>query len=159
MTLEEREQNYQALFDSMKALIDGENDWTANMANVSALLYHHLENVNWVGFYLMREGELVLGPFQGKPACIRIEVGSGVCGTAAKEKKSYVVEDVNKFNGHIACDPESNSEIVIPLFYDDEIIGVLDIDSPVKNNFDELDQKYLEKMTERLVKASNIETI
>lgn len=159
MNLEEREQNYKALYDSMKALIDGEDDWTANMANVSALLYHHLENVNWVGFYLIREGELVLGPFQGKPACIRIEIGSGVCGTVVQKRKSNVVEDVHKFDGHIACDPESNSEIVIPIFDDDEVIGLLDIDSPIKGNFDELDKKYLEKMTERLVKVSDIDTI
>ena len=157
MTTEQREKNYKALYDSMKALIDTENDWIANMANVSSLLYHHLENVNWVGFYLMRDGELVLGPFQGKPACIRIEVGSGVCGSAVEDKKTYVVDDVHQFNGHIACDPDSNSEIVIPIFNDEEVIGVLDIDSPVKNNFDEIDKKYLEKMVRYLVKASYLE--
>jgi len=156
MTTEQREKNYKALYDSMKALIDNERDWIANMANVSSLLYHHLENVNWVGFYLMRDGELVLGPFQGKPACIRIEVGSGVCGTAVKEKKAIIVDDVDQFKGHIACDTDSKSEIVIPLVKNGEIIGVLDIDSPLLNNFNEVDKIYLEKMVRYLIETSNI---
>jgi GAF domain-containing protein len=157
MTLKQKEKNYKALYDSMKALIDSERDWIANMANVSSLLYHHLENVNWVGFYLMRDGELVLGPFQGKPACIRIEVGSGVCGSAVEDQKTYVVDDVHEFNGHIACDSDSNSEIVVPIFNEDKIIGVLDIDSPVNKNFDEIDKKYLEKMVKYLVRASYLD--
>lgn len=157
MNVEAKQENYEAIFDGMKALIEGEKDWIANLANVSALLYQHLEDVNWVGFYLMKEGELVLGPFQGKPACIRIEIGSGVCGSAVEDEKTYIVDDVHKFNGHIACDPNSSSEIVVPLFYNEEIIGVLDIDSPTLNNFDEVDKKYLEKMMNHLLKGSDVE--
>ncbi len=158
MNIEEKEENYEMLYDSMKALIEDEKDWIANLANVSALLFNHLEKVNWAGFYLMKEGELVLGPFQGKPACIRIEVGSGVCGSAVEDRKTYVVDNVHQFEGHIACDAASNSEIVVPLFYEDQIIGVLDIDSPVKSNFDDLDKKYLEKMVNHLIEASEVET-
>ena len=158
MNIEEKEENYEMLYDSMKALIEDEKDWIANLANVSALLFNHLEKVNWAGFYLMKEGELVLGPFQGKPACIRIEVGSGVCGSAVEDRKTYVVDNVHQFEGHIACDTASNSEIVVPLFYEDQIIGVLDIDSPVKSNFDDLDKKYLEKMVNHLIEASEVET-
>ncbi|MCF8009043.1 MAG: GAF domain-containing protein [Halanaerobiales bacterium] len=142
----------------MQALIEGESDWLANMANLSALLYHNLENVNWVGFYLMKDGELVLGPFQGKPACIRIEVGLGVCGSAVKDKRTYIVGDVHQFEGHIACDQYSRSEIVVPLFYQKQIIGVLDIDSPLTNNFDQIDKKYLEKMVNDLIKNSMIKS-
>ncbi len=158
MNIEEKEENYEMLYDSMKALIEDEKDWIANLANVSALLFNHLEKVNWAGFYLMKEGELVLGPFQGKPACIRIEVGSGVCGSAVEDRKTYVVDNVHQFEGHIACDAASNSEIVVPLFYEDQIIGVLDIDSPVKSNFDDIDKKYLEKMVNHLIVASEVET-
>ncbi|HMA60760.1 MAG TPA: GAF domain-containing protein [Halanaerobiales bacterium] len=158
MNIEEKEENYEMLYDSMKALIEDEKDWIANLANVSALLFNHLEKVNWAGFYLMKEGELVLGPFQGKPACIRIEVGSGVCGSAVEDRKTYVVDNVHQFEGHIACDAASNSEIVVPLFYEDQIIGVLDIDSPVKSNFDDLDKKYLEKMVNHLIEVSEVET-
>ena len=158
MNIEEKEENYEMLYDSMKALIEDEKDWIANLANVSALLFNHLEKVNWAGFYLMKEGELVLGPFQGKPACIRIEVGSGVCGSAVEDRKTYVVDNVHQFEGHIACDAASNSEIVVPLFYEDQIIGVLDIDSPVKSNFDDVDKKYLEKMVNHLIEVSEVET-
>lgn len=154
----QKEENYKMLYDSMKALIEDERDWIANLANVSALLFNHLEKVNWAGFYLVKEGELVLGPFQGKPACIRIEVGSGVCGSAVKDKKTYLVDDVHQFEGHIACDAASNSEIVIPLFYEDKVVGVLDIDSPVKGNFDLVDKKYLEKMVRHLMEASEVKT-
>ncbi|MFO7814197.1 MAG: GAF domain-containing protein [Halanaerobiales bacterium] len=157
MNLENKQENYEAIFDSLKALIEGEKDWIANLANVSALLYHQLEDVNWAGFYLVREGELVLGPFQGKPACIRIEIGSGVCGSAVEEGKTYIVDDVHKFNGHIACDPNSSSEIVVPLFYNEEIIGVLDIDSPTLSNFDEVDKEFLEKMMDHLLEVSELE--
>ncbi len=156
MGLDKKNEDYLLMYDSVKALLEGEQDWIANLANTSALLYLHLENVNWVGFYLLKEGELVLGPFQGKPACIRIEVGSGVCGTAVKEKKTIIVDNVDQFNGHIACDTASKSEIVIPLIKNGEIIGVLDIDSPLQNNFNEVDRIYLEKMARYLIKASNI---
>ena len=157
MTKEEKREHYQMLSDSMKALIEDEKDWIANLANVSALLFNHLDNVNWAGFYLMKDGELVLGPFQGKPACIRIEVGDGVCGSAVEDRKTYVVEDVHQFEGHIACDAASDSEIVVPLFYEDEIVGVLDIDSPQKANFDQIDKEYLEKMVKHLIDASQVE--
>jgi len=157
MTKEEKREHYQMLYDSMKALIEDEKDWIANLANVSALLFNHLDNVNWAGFYLMKDGELVLGPFQGKPACIRIEVGDGVCGSAVEDRKTYIVEDVHQFEGHIACDAASDSEIVVPLFYEDEIVGVLDIDSPQKANFDQIDKEYLEKMVKHLIDASQVE--
>jgi len=158
MTKEEKREHYQMLYDSMKALIEDEKDWIANLANVSALLFNHLDNVNWAGFYLMKDGELVLGPFQGKPACIRIEVGDGVCGSAVEDRKTYIVEDVHQFEGHIACDAASDSEIVVPLFYEDEIVGVLDIDSPQKANFDQIDKEYLEKMVKHLVANSDVQT-
>ncbi|HKL13309.1 MAG TPA: GAF domain-containing protein [Halanaerobiales bacterium] len=158
MSNAQKEENYEMLYDSMKALIEDERDWIANLANVSALLFNHLDNVNWAGFYLMKEGELVLGPFQGNPACIRIEVGSGVCGSAVEDGKTYVVDNVHQFAGHIACDAASNSEIVVPLFYEDKIVGVLDIDSPLKSNFDEVDKKYLEKMVKHLIIDSEVET-
>ena len=157
MTKEEKREHYQMLYDSMKALIEDEKDWIANLANVSALLFNHLDNVNWAGFYLMKDGELVLGPFQGKPACIRIEVGDGVCGSAVEDRETYVVEDVHQFEGHIACDAASDSEIVVPLFYEDKIVGVLDIDSPQKANFDQIDKEYLEKMMKHLIDASQVE--
>jgi GAF domain-containing protein len=105
----------------------------------------------------MKDGELVLGPFQGKPACIRIEVGDGVCGSAVEDRETYVVEDVHQFEGHIACDAASDSEIVVPIFYEDKIVGVLDIDSPQKANFDEIDKEYLEKMMKHLIGASQVE--
>ena len=118
------------------------------------LLYlnQFLDNINWVGFYLMKEGELVLGPFQGLPACFRIPVGRGVCGTAVADKQTMVVEDVHAFPGHIACDAASNSEIVIPLIKNDEVIGVLDIDSPIKARFSEEDRKGLELFVTTLMK-------
>jgi len=156
MGLDKKNEDYLLMYDSVKALLEGEQDWIANLANISALLYLYLENVNWVGFYLLKESELVLGPFQGKPACIRIEVGSGVCGTAVKEKKAIIVDDVDQFKGHIACDTDSKSEIVIPLVKKGEIIGVLDIDSPLLNNFNEVDKIYLEKMVRYLIETSNI---
>lgn len=144
--------DYELLIKQLAALVDGEPDITANLANSSALLNQFLDNTNWVGFYLWKKNELVLGPFQGLPACIRIAYGKGVCGTAVKERKTQRVEDVNKFPGHIACDSASQSEIVIPIIKDDEIFGVLDIDSPILNRFDETDQIYLEKFVEELTK-------
>lgn len=122
----------------------------ANLANASSLLYHSLEDVNWAGFYFAKDGELVLGPFQGLPACVRIPFGKGVCGTAYANKQVERVEDVNAFPGHIACDAASQSEIVIPLEADGEVIGVLDIDSPITNRFDEIDELYLKKFAEKL---------
>lgn len=129
----------------LKALLD-KDDWLiTSLSNASALLNEYLENINWVGFYLMREGDLVLGPFQGKSACVRIKVGRGVCGTAVAENKTQLVPDVHKFPGHIACDCASNSEIVVPIHHNGEIVGVLDIDSPLFDRFSEEDRDALEE--------------
>jgi L-methionine (R)-S-oxide reductase len=149
---ENRKKNYEIVLDQLIALIDGEDDVIANLANASALLNQFLDNINWVGFYIWKDDELVLGPFQGLPDCIRISYGKGVCGTAVKERKTILVPNVHEFPGHIACDARSQSEIVIPLIVNDEVYGVLDIDSPVLNRFDELDQKYLEQFVAILEK-------
>jgi L-methionine (R)-S-oxide reductase len=137
---------YRQLGEQLKHLLAGESDLIANAANTAALIYHALPDINWAGFYFLKGDELVLGPFQGKPACIRIMLGKGVCGTAVKERKTILVPDVSKFTGHIACDSESKSEIVIPLIKSDILIGVLDIDSPILARFDEEDKKGLEKL-------------
>jgi L-methionine (R)-S-oxide reductase len=150
-----REKNYDLLIKQLKALIEDEKNAIANFSNASALLNQFLDRVNWVGFYLMEDGELVLGPFQGLPACVRIPLGKGVCGTAASRKETLRIEDVHAFPGHIACDAASQSEIVVPMMKDGQVIGVLDIDSPEKNRFDELDQQKLEKFVEVLVQYIN----
>ncbi|MFT9599906.1 GAF domain-containing protein [Mesobacillus sp.] len=146
-----REKNYDLLIKQLKALVEDEKNAIANFSNASALLNQFLDRVNWVGFYLMEDGELVLGPFQGLPACVRIPLGKGVCGTAASKQETLRVEDVHAFPGHIACDAASQSEIVVPIVKDGNVIGVLDIDSPEKNRFDELDQQKLEEFVEMLV--------
>jgi L-methionine (R)-S-oxide reductase len=146
-----REKNYDLVIKQLKALIEDEKNAIANLSNASALLNQFLDRVNWVGFYLMEDGELVLGPFQGLPACVRIPLGKGVCGTSASKKETVRVEDVHAFPGHIACDAASQSEIVVPIIKDENLIGVLDIDSPEKNRFDELDQQKLEEFVEVLV--------
>jgi GAF domain-containing protein len=146
-----REDNYQLLLKQLKALLEGEANPVANFSNASALLNQFLDRTNWVGFYLMEDGELVLGPFQGLPACVRIPVGKGVCGTAAAKLETMRVEDVHQFPGHIACDAASQSEIVIPMVDDGKLVGVLDIDSPEKNRFDELDQRMLEEFVTLLM--------
>ena len=147
--------DYQLLIAQMEAFAETERDYVPLLANVSALLYGALERVNWAGFYLMDRGSLLLGPFQGKPACIRIKVGSGVCGTAVQKNRTIRVLDVHQFPGHIACDAASASEIVVPLHHGDTVVGVLDIDSPDIARFDETDEaglsefvKYLEKVTD-----------
>ncbi|CAH9060360.1 Free methionine-R-sulfoxide reductase [Pseudoalteromonas holothuriae] len=138
---------YQSLTKQAQALISGESNVIANMANLSALLFTSLEDINWAGFYFVDSPqELVLGPFQGNPACIRIPMGKGVCGSAAYSKKTHLVEDVHAFDGHIACDAASNSEIVIPVFKNGEVFAVLDIDSPSLSRFDESDKNGLEKL-------------
>jgi GAF domain-containing protein len=147
-----REENYELVIKQLRALLHDEKNQIANLSNASALLNQFLDRVNWVGFYLIdTNGELVLGPFQGLPACIRIPVGKGVCGTAALKQETIRVEDVNQFPGHIACDSASQSEIVIPLVKGGQLIGVLDIDSPETNRFDELDQQMLEEFAAVLV--------
>jgi GAF domain-containing protein len=128
-----------------RALLSGERDRIANAANLAALLFMELDDVNWVGFYLMHGDQLVLGPFQGKPACVRIPLGKGVCGTAAAMRRVQRVADVHAFDGHIACDVSSRSELVIPLVLDGELIGVLDLDSPIPDRFSENDQLMLEE--------------
>lgn len=145
------EQKYNTLCKQLEALLEGEHDFIANLSNASALLNQFLENINWVGFYLMKNDELVLGPFQGLPACVRIPIGRGVCGTAAQKKETIVVDDVHAFPGHIACDVRSNSEIVIPLIQQNELIGVLDIDSPIKSRFSKEEQKGLEQFVQTLL--------
>lgn len=145
-------EQYTMLSKQLDALLEGENNSIANLSNASALLNQFLERINWVGFYLMEDGELVLGPFQGLPACVRITVGKGVCGTAVSDKKTMLVEDVQAFPGHIACDAASRSEIVIPLMKEDQVIGVLDIDSPETNRFTKEDQQGLELFVDVLMK-------
>ncbi len=136
-------EHYHRLTKQAVALLESENDLIANLSNLSALLNMELEDLNWVGFYLMRDGELVLGPFQGKPACVRIPVGRGVCGTAVSTNSVQRVYDVHEFEGHIACDAASNSEIVIPFSINGEVAGVLDIDSPSVGRFSEIDEEGL----------------
>ena len=145
--------DYRSLNSALAGLIDGVPHKIANLANASALLWQMLEDINWAGFYLMEEGKLVLGPFQGKPACIEIPLGKGVCGTAAAEKKTQLVRDVHTFPGHIACDCASNSEIVVPIIADGEVRGVLDIDSPSVGRFTEADREGLEGFVRILEKA------
>ncbi|MCR2808032.1 GAF domain-containing protein [Paenibacillus soyae] len=147
-----REQNYELLIRQLHALLEGESDRIANLSNASALLRQFLNDVNWVGFYIYQGGELVLGPFQGLPACVRIPLPRGVCGKAASERATVRVPDVHAFPGHIACDAASRSEIVVPILKDGALLGVLDIDSPSLDRFDETDQTYLEKFVEELTR-------
>lgn len=137
---------YQDLYTQVESLISDESDMIANMANVSALLFERLSEVNWVGFYRLINNELILGPFQGKVACIRIPLGRGVCGSAAKNNKTQCINDVHSFDGHIACDSATNAEIVIPMVVHGKVIAVLDIDSTKYNRFDRQDQVGLEKI-------------
>ncbi|ACJ78676.1 GAF domain-containing protein [Bacillus paranthracis] len=147
-----RVQQYETVIKQLDALLTGESNVVANLSNASALLNQFLDRVNWVGFYVTEGNQLVLGPFQGMPACVRIPFGRGVCGVAAETKTTQLVADVHQFPGHIACDSASNSEIVVPIIKDGNVIGVLDIDSPEKKRFDEVDQRYLEKFVETLLK-------
>ncbi|MCD9524609.1 GAF domain-containing protein [Photobacterium carnosum] len=144
---------YHRLTQQALGLIEGETDLIANLSNISALLNMELEQINWVGFYLLKQDQLVLGPFQGNPACVRIPVGRGVCGTAISENKVQRISDVHTFPGHIACDATSNSEIVIPLTVKGKLIGVLDIDSPNLSRFDQNDEQGLVSFVEALQKV------
>ena len=137
---------YEQLATELAALLEGERDLVANAANCAALLYHTLPEVNWVGFYFLRDGELVVGPFQGKPACVRIALGRGVCGTAAQRGETQVVVDVEAFPGHIACDSASRAEVVVPLVVRGELLGVLDLDSPVRGRFTAEDRAGIERL-------------
>jgi GAF domain-containing protein len=144
---------YAELARDLRALLAGERDLIANAANTAALVYDALPELNWAGFYLYKSGELVLGPFQGKPACVRIGMGKGVCGTAAARRETVLVEDVHAFPGHIACDSASNSEIVIPLLRDGELLGVLDLDSPMLRRFGAVDQRGLEALARVFIES------
>src|SRR4051812_37761272 len=139
---------YRDLARDLGALLSGERDLIANAANTAALIFDALPDLNWAGFYLYKSGELVLGPFQGKPACVRIAMGKGVCGAAAQRRATVLVEDVHAFPGHIACDSASNSELVIPLLRGDELLGVLDMDSPKHARFTALDARGLETLAQ-----------
>ena len=141
-----KQKQYELINAQVQALISGESDMIANMANIAAVLFNNLEQVNWAGFYLYKQEQLVLGPFQGQPACIRIPMGKGVCGTAASRRETMVVIDVHEFAGHIACDAASNSEVVVPIVVNDQLIGVLDIDSPITARFDDDDRVGLEAL-------------
>ncbi len=146
MTGREKRAVYDELAAQLAALIAGEPDLVANTANMSALVFHGLPDLNWAGFYFAREGELVLGPFQGKPACVRIAWGQGVCGTAAARGRAIVVPDVDAFPGHIACDAASRSELVVPLVSAGRVVGIFDLDSPYPARFDDEDRAGVERL-------------
>jgi GAF domain-containing protein len=150
---------YRELRSQLAALLAGENDGVANCANMSALLYEALPDLNWVGFYFLRQHELVLGPFQGRVACVRIELGRGVCGTAAARRETVIVPDVHAFPGHIACDSASRSEIVVPLMTRGRLVGVLDLDSPLPDRFDQEDGRGLGALVEVLLENSNLDRL
>lgn len=150
---------YASVSASLESLLAPEADGIAQLANACALLAHHIDRTNWVGFYLLRNGELVVGPFQGKPACTRIKLGRGVCGTAAQTQKTIVVDDVDSFPGHIACDAASKSEIVVPLFSGAELVGVLDVDSPEASRFGEVDAAGIVSLARVVSRMVNWDTI
>ena len=143
-------ERYRVLEESLIALLDGEPDALANLSNAAGLLAGSLDRINWCGFYLLRGDDLVLGPFQGKPACVRIPMGQGVCGAAAARRETLVVPDVSRFPGHIACDPASRSEIVVPILENRVLRGVLDVDAPETARFDDGDRQGLERFVEAL---------
>ncbi|WP_226662043.1 GAF domain-containing protein [Microbulbifer aggregans] len=149
---------YDSLCAQLTGLLSDERDWLANTANASALLFMELPDINWAGFYFLRGEELGLGPFQGKPACTRIPVGKGVCGTAVATGQSQLVEDVHEFPGHIACDAVSASEVVVPLYSGEHCLGVLDIDSPTVGRFDEADLAGIEAFARTLLELSDLPT-
>ena len=156
MALSNKTQLYHNLLLQLRSLLEVERDAIANMANTAAVLYNTLPDINWAGFYLLKDGGLVLGPFQGKPACVRIALGKGVCGTAAAQQCTQRVADVHAFAGHIACDADSRSEIVVPLLQGGRVWGVLDIDSPLLNRFDETDQQFLEQAAALFLEHSQL---
>ncbi|MDA3846202.1 MAG: GAF domain-containing protein [Vallitaleaceae bacterium] len=147
---------YDNLTSYVESIVHGETDLIANLANASSLLFIMMSDVNWAGFYLYKEEQLVLGPFQGNPACIRIPMGKGVCGTAASKRETQLVEDVALFQGHIPCDGDTKSEIVVPLIKHGRLIGVLDLDSPIIERFTHEDQKYLEAIVIIIMKACEL---
>jgi len=145
---EDAEKNYILMVETVKHMVDGESDVIANLANISSVINAYMDNLNWAGFYILKGEELVLGPFQGMPACVRIKLGKGVCGTAASEKRIILVDDVEKFPGHIACDSASKSELVAPIYKDGEVYGVLDLDSPIVSRFTEVEKKYISQISD-----------
>jgi len=149
-------QLYSELQAQARALLEGERDAIANAANLASLIFHTLPDLNWVGFYRMSGGELVLGPFHGKPACVRIGIGTGVCGTAARDRRTIIVPNVDEFPGHIACDAASRSEVVVPIVQANRVVGVLDLDSPQLARFDEADARALEAIVEAYAGASDL---
>lgn len=151
----DKEAFYTKLAEELAALLAGERDLIANAANTAALLYQRMEAVNWAGFYFRQGDQLVLGPFQGQPACTRIAMGRGVCGTAAARRETIVVPDVHAFPGHIACDPASKAEVVVPILRDDQVAGVLDIDSPELGRFDATDGRGVERVVAVLLEATH----
>lgn len=150
-----KDTNYSMVTKQLASLIEDENNLIAILSNTSALLNDALDQINWVGFYLIEDNELILGPFQGHPACVHIAIGKGVCGTAVSKDATQRVSDVNQFPGHIACDANSKSEIVIPIHVDNKIIGVLDIDAPIKDRFSKEDQSGLEEIIQILENQLN----
>ncbi len=148
---------YAELARQLRSLLADERDFIANAANLASLLFYSLPDVNWAGFYLSKGDELVLGPFQGKPACVRIAIGKGVCGTAAEQRQTILVPNVHDFPGHIACDSESNSEIVVPLIKHERLIGVLDLDSQAFNRFDDEDARGLNELAEIFIDSTSLE--
>ncbi|MCI0182963.1 MAG: GAF domain-containing protein [Acidibacillus sp.] len=147
---------YELLVKQAEQLLMDEKDAIANLANISSLLFMMMHDVNWAGFYLWKEDQLILGPFQGKPACVRIAKGKGVCGTAVSEQRSLVVEDVYQFPGHIFCDGDSRSEVVIPIMVDGRVIGVLDVDSPLLGRFNDVDREGLESIVQVLLASTDL---
>jgi GAF domain-containing protein len=147
---------YASLAPQLRSLLEGERDSIANMANFASLLFHSLPDLNWSGFYLLKDNQLVLGPFQGKPACIRIPMGEGVCGAAAVRRETVLVANVHDFPGHIACDSASNSEIVVPIVAGEKLIGVLDLDSPMFSRFDDTDAKGLNELVDIFTGATDL---
>ena len=147
-------QDLDLLLKQAEALLEGEKDKIANMANLSALVYHTISDLNWVGFYIYKDRELILGPFQGLPACVRLQLNKGVCGTSASLRKTLNVPDVHAFEGHVACDSASNSECVVPIYFMDELYGVFDVDSPILNRFDKELQKFLEDIVTLFIKTN-----
>ena len=152
---DDKHEFYAELTSQLRAMLTGERDWLANLANTAALIFQTLPDLNWAGFYLWRGDELVLGPFQGKPACVRIAAGRGVCGGAVAQRRSLVVADVHAFPGHIACDAASRSELVVPMLLDDRLLGVLDLDSPRPGRFDDADRAGGERLVAELLAATD----
>lgn len=150
------EKQYLKLIGQLKSLLDKNDNWLSNLSNLTAVLKQTFDKISWAGFYLADGNKLYLGPFQGKPACTTIEFGKGVCGTSAQKRETIIVPDVNKFPGHIFCDTDSKSEIVVPVIKGGSLFGVLDIDSSSNDSFDEIDKKYLEEIIELLISVINI---